>query len=195
MSNLFSNLTTLNCIYFAMVIAGLIYAVGLLLLGGFGDGDVSADAGADGDVGGLDIGDTDLQIFSPITAATFVTVFGATGLICTIGFDIDQRFSLVIAAFSGALVSLIVAYAYSRLLVEMHGTTEIRQADMIGAVAQVITPIPADGMGEVRFEIKNELISRPARSSDRTPISRGTTVVVEQIVAGAVIVRPQGRGP
>ena len=192
MSTLFSNFTTLNCIYFAMVIAGLIYAVGLLLLGEFGGGDGDAgDVGADGADGGVDFGDADLQIFSPITAATFVTVFGATGLVCTIGLDMDPRLSLVVAAVAGGTLSLIVAYIYGRVLVEMHGTTEISHEDMIGVIAQVTIPIPANGLGEVRLEVKRELISRPARSSDNTDIARGTTVVVEDIVPGAVIVRPK----
>lgn len=191
MFDFFDNLTTLNCVYFAMVVSGLIFAVALLLLGEFG-GD-GADAGADvsADVDGGLMGDMDLQIFSPITLATFITVFGATGLICTIGLDVDDRVSLIIAFVAGAIVSLVVALIYSKVLVEMHGTTEIRQADMIGVTGQVTVPIPPGGLGEVRFEIHNELMSRPARSSTQAPIARGTAVVIEEIAAGAAIVRPK----
>ena len=183
MPDVFANVSSLNCIYLAMVIAGLIYAIGLLLLGEFG-GD--ADGGdADGGVDG------DIQIFSPITGATFVTVFGATGLICTIGFGMDPRLSQIVAAFVGAVVSLLVAFVYSQVLIEMQGTTEIRQADMIGIQAEVSTPIPAQGTGEVRFILNNERLSRPARSRDRTAIPRGATVIIERTAADSVIVSPQ----
>ncbi|MEZ4770661.1 MAG: hypothetical protein R2844_19855 [Caldilineales bacterium] len=44
---------------------------------------------------------------------------------------------------------------------------------MIGIDAMVITPIPADGMGEVMFEV-SRWITRPARARyDNTAISRG----------------------
>lgn len=184
---------TLNCIYFAMVVAGLIYALGLLFLGQFGDGDHDvdgADFDHDVDSGGL-LGDADLHIFSPIVVATFVTVFGASGLIVTIGFGWDSRLSLVLAAVSGASVSLLVAFVYSKLLTEMHGTTQINEKDMVGRPAQVTTPIPADGLGAIIFEIGGERVTRSARSCDRTPIGRGTTVIVEEIIGGVLLVRPR----
>lgn len=189
-STLLENLNTLNCIYFAMVMAGLIFALGSLFLSEVGDGDSGADGGADADGDGGLFGDSDLRIFSPITIGTFMTVFGATGLICTIGLGAERRLSLMVAALAGAAISLLVAFIYSRLLVEMHGSTEIRQADMVGVEALVTTSIPAQGLGEVRFEISKEWIARPARSADNTPIARGSTVIVEQTAgAGVVIVR------
>lgn len=181
--------TTLNCIYFAMVIAGLIFALGTLMLGqlGGGDGDVDGDVDADGDFSSVG----DLRIFSPITMATFVTVFGATGLIATLGFGVDGRLSLVIALVVASVLSLIVAYVYSRILVVMQGSTDIRQADMIGMLGQVTTPIPAGGLGEVLFEISGERGIKPARAEDQGAIPRGITVVVKEVIGGVLVVQPR----
>jgi membrane protein implicated in regulation of membrane protease activity len=185
-----ANSTTLNCIYFSSLVAGLILALASMFLSGLGgdgaDGgaDVGADAGADGDGAG------DLTIFSPVTIGAFLAVFGGVGLITSVGLDMDARLSLVISGFAAAGISLLVAYVYSRLLIELHGSTNISEAEMVGLEGVVTTPIPASGLGEVQFEVHSERMSRPARSADNTPIPRGSTVVIEQVLgAGVVTVR------
>jgi hypothetical protein len=61
---------------------------------------------------------------------------------------------------------------------------------MVGVQAVVTTPIPANGLGEVRFEVHSERMSRPARSADGSAIARGSTVTIEQVLgAGVVIVQ------
>lgn len=189
------NVTALNCFFFGMLAGGLVFALGTLLLSGLGGGD-SGDAGdgADGGDAGGDGGDGsggDLKIFSPVTVATFMAVFGAVGLICTIGFGLDARISLLIAGVIAAIASLAIAAIYGRVLVALHGSTDIREADMVGIEATVTTPIPANGIGEVLFEVSKERMSRPARSADNTAIARGTTVVIEHASGGNVlVVRP-----
>ncbi|MEZ4770662.1 MAG: hypothetical protein R2844_19860 [Caldilineales bacterium] len=53
-----------------------------------------------------------MRIFSPVSLAAFMAVFGATGLIATIGFGTDARLSLLIAGLVAAGASLGVAFAY-----------------------------------------------------------------------------------
>ena len=188
------NVSALNCFYFGMLAGGLVFALGTLLLSGLGD---SGDGGGDGADAGADGGDGDgsggdLKIFSPVTLATFMAVFGALGLICTVGLELDARLSLLIAGLVAAVVSLVVAALYGRLLVALHGSTDIREVDMAGIEALVTTPIPPDGLGTVLFEISHERLSRPARSADNTAIASGTTVVIQQASGGNVlIVRPR----
>lgn len=183
-----ANATTLNCIYFSSLVAGLILALASVVLSGVGGGDGGADVdasiGADGDGAG------DLTIFSPVTIGAFLAVFGAVGLITAVGLDMDARLSLLIAGVSAAVISLLVAALYSRLLMELHGSTNIVEGEMVGLAGVVTTPIPADGLGEVRFDVHSERMSRPARAAGGAAIPRGATVVIEQVLgAGAVLVR------
>jgi membrane protein implicated in regulation of membrane protease activity len=180
-----------------MLAAGLIFALGTLLLSGLSGGDAGGDGGGDGGDGGGDGGDGgdagdgsggDLKIFSPVTLATFMAVFGGVGLICTIGLGLDPRVSLLIAGLVAIVASLAVAALYGRVLVALHGSTDIRETDMVGIEATVTTPIPANGIGEVLFEISKERMSRPARSADNDPIARGTIVVIQQASGGNVLV-------
>jgi membrane protein implicated in regulation of membrane protease activity len=183
-----ANATTLQCIYFSSLAAGLLLAVASMVLSGFGgaEGGAEADLGADGDGAG------DLAIFSPVSIGAFLAVFGAVGLITSIGFDIDARLSLLIAGVSAAAISLLVATLYSRLLIELHGSTNIAEQEMVGLEGVVITPIPDNGLGEVRFDIHSERMSRPARSADGIAIPRGAAVIIQEVLgAGVVLVRPR----
>lgn len=177
-----ANSTTLNCIYFSSLVSGLILAIASLILSDFGGNGADVDAGVDGD------GSGDLAIFSPVTIGAFLAVFGGVGLILTIGFDVDARLSLVLAGFAAAMIGLLVAYTYSRLLIELHGSTNISENEMVGVQAVVTTPIPANGLGEVRFEVHNERMSRPARSANGSAIARGSTVTIEQVVGAGVVI-------
>lgn len=180
--------TTLQCIYFSSLVAGLLLAVASLVLSGFG----GAEGGVDAHVDAPDDGSGDLAIFSPVSIGAFLVVFGAVGLITAVGFDMDARLSLLVAGLSAAVISLLVAMLYSRLMIELHGSTNIAEAEMVGLDGVVITPIPGDGLGEVRFDIHNERMSRPARSASGAAIPRGATVVIEEVLgAGVVLVRPR----
>ncbi len=183
-----ANATTLNCIYFSSLVAGLILALASVVWSGIGGGDGGADVGTD--IGADGDGAGDLTIFSPVTIGAFLAVFGAVGLITAVGFDMDARLSLLLAGISAAVISLLVAMVYSRLLIELHGSTNIAEAEMVGLAGVVTTPIPADGLGEVRFDVHSERMSRPARAADGAAIPRGVTVVIEQVLgAGVVLVR------
>lgn len=190
MDGLFGSSVTLNCIYFALAAAGVVFALLTLLLGElFGD----VDGGGDFDVGD-GATDGDLVIFSPITLATFVTVFGAAGLVSTLGFNADARTSLIIAFVAATALSLLVAVVYSKILTVMQSSTNIRPADMVGKVGQVTVPVPPDGLGEAIIEISGERYIKAARSFDNAPIPRGATVVVKEVIGGVLVVEPRHSG-
>ena len=92
------NLSTLNCVYFALFFVGVGYALFVVITGGLSDidmpdvdidipqvglpGDVDIPGGSiqigGGDVpaGGIDAPDVTVSPLSPITIATFITTFG-----------------------------------------------------------------------------------------------------------------------
>ena len=166
------NVSALNCFYFGMLAGGLVFALGTLLLSGLGDsgdgGGDGADAGADGGDGAGD-GDGsggDLKIFSPVTLATFMAVFGAVGLICTVGLDMDARLSLLIAGLVAAVVSLVVAALYGRLLVALHGSTDIREVDMAGHRSD------GDYTDPARWSRYSAFRDQPRAAEPASPLSR-----------------------
>jgi len=193
----FFNSVGITLLYLVLLGIGLVYAVVILIGGGFSDVDLP---GGDVDLGGAEAGPMDaggdasafkLPALSPATIASFVTAFGAFGLIALGLFNASGRASLAWAAGGGVLVAIGAHFAFSYFLIAPQGSSEVKTKDIVGAVAEVTTPIPADSVGEVAFVAQGGRMTYTAKTVTGTPIARGTTVVIEKVVGGVAVVRPQ----
>ena len=202
--------STLNCIYFALLGVGVIYAVIILITGGLHDIDVP---GLDIDIGEIDIGghhlpevpvhldfdhapsfdhgDVDVPSLSPITIASFVTAFGSFGLLAVYLFNVSDRFSLLWAAGGGLVVAIIAHFAFGYFLIAPQGSSEITARDVMGLTAEVITPIPVAGVGEIAFVAQGRRITSSARSAGGVPIPKGELVSIQSFTGSAAVVRPE----
>ena len=62
---------------------------------------------------------------------------------------------------------------------------------LIGIVAEITTPIPENGIGQIAFVAKGSRITYSARATDeQSPVERGTPVRIERIVGGMAYVSP-----
>jgi hypothetical protein len=202
------DLSALNCVYFALLGIGVIYAVIILIGGGLSDinlpdvdVDVSGldlggpdvpDASIHVDTGGADVGHGEVQVrpLSAVSIASFVTAFGALGIIGTELFQLEGRWSLLLAVGGAVVVAALANLAYGYFLIAPQGSSEIRTRDMLGAIGEVITPIPAGHLGEVALVARGTRITSSARSADGAAIGRGTVVKVTNIVGSVVLVTP-----
>ena len=197
----FLNSLGLTLLYLALLGIGIIYAVIILIGGALHDIHLP---GLDLQVGGHEIGPVHLDVdagashpetqvpsLSPITVASFVTAFGAFGLIALGLFNVSAQWSLAWAAGGGLVVAVIAHFAFGYFLIAPQGSSEVKLRDIVGAVAEVITPIPADSVGEVAFVAQGGRMTYTAKSATGTPIARGTTVVIEKVIGGVAVVLPQ----
>lgn len=204
----------LTVIYLALLGVGVLYAVVILLGGaahsfhlpGFhlpgldlhvGTHDIpihldtmhaNAGPGADFSVDHPKIG---LPSLSPITVSSFVTAFGGFGLIALGLLNSSPQWSLAWAAGGGLVLAILAHFAFGYFLIAPQGSSDVRLSDIVGAVGEVVTPIPAASVGEVAFVAQGGRVSYPAKSAAGVDIPRGTTVVIEKIISGVVVVRPQ----
>jgi hypothetical protein len=200
---------TLNCAYFALFFVGLGYAIFIVITGGLSDidlpdvdidvpqidlpGDVDipgADIhiGAADVAGGIDAPDVSVSPLSPITIATFVTVFGGVGVISLVFFEVDPRMSLVWATIGGVVSSGLMFLFYSQFLIRSQASSEIRTGDLVGLHAEVTVPIGEGSMGQVTYATKAGRMNSMARSSDGSPIPRGQLVRIVRTVGPQVLV-------
>jgi hypothetical protein len=202
--------STLNCIYFALLGVGVIYAVIILITGGLHEIDVP---GLDIDIGDVDIsghhlpevpvhidfdhapsfdhGNVDVPSLSPITIASFVTAFGSFGLLAVYLFNVSDRVSLLWAAGGGLVVAIIAHFAFGYFLIAPQGSSEVTARDILGLTAEVITPISADGVGQVAFVAQGRRVTFSARSASGAPVPKGALVSIESFTGSVAIVRPQ----
>lgn len=183
---------TLNCFYFTLIGIGILYALFILIGGGMHDLGTHFHLPLDfgGHVGvDLSHGEVGVPSLSPITIASFVTAFGAFGIIATQGFGASAGVSVLLGAVGAFIVAVLSHFAYFYLLVKPQGSSEVTQSDIVGATAEVTTPIPLSGTGEVAFVARGGRVSYPARSLDRVALPRGTTVTIIEMVGSVVGVR------
>ena len=194
------DLSLLNCFYFFLLLSGVLYAIFVMIAGGLHSIHLPA---FDIDLGHLhiphlgaghiDVGagghDVSLLSLSPIAIATFITSFGGIGLIATLGFHIDDVTSVVWATLGSAIVAIASHFAFFYFFIAPQASSALSANDMIGHVAEVITPIPATSVGEVAYISMGERHTATARSIDGTAISRGSSVTIERIAGTLLIVK------
>jgi len=163
----FSSLTTLNCVFLFLLLAGVIWTV-IVLIGGAVAGvdlpNVDIDVPGVDLPGSVDIPNIDFHVdhdisfdqgsvgvspLSPITIASFVTSFGGLGLIGTQLLRLPDVVSLFFGGAGAALIAGGMFLFYSRVLVAGEGSSTVRMSDIRGKQAEVIVPIPKDGLGQV----------------------------------------------
>lgn len=191
----------ISLIYLAFLGIGIIYAIIILIGGALHDIHIP---GLDIHLAGHEIGHAHVDVaagssvdhpsvkipsLSPITVASFVTAFGAFGLISLGLFSATRQTSLVWAVIGGLIIAIIAHFAFGFFLIAPQGSSDVKFHDIVGAVAEVITPIPADSVGEVAFVAQGGRITYTAKSATGVPISRGATVLIEDVIGGVAIVR------
>jgi membrane protein implicated in regulation of membrane protease activity len=172
----------LTLTYIALAVVGCGYVALALVMGQAFDGDGGGEAGD---------GAFSFSFLSPLSLATFCGATGALGLLARFGLHLSDAASVAVALPAALLFTYAVTYAAWRLLVSSTGTQTVRQADLTGATAEVLTPIPQDGLGEVVALVRGQRHTAPARTADGSPVPRGVIVSVERVAGVTLIVRPE----
>ena len=176
---------TIGLIYIALLLVGVIYAFASGTLGWLSDlghGDVSVDASGHFDAGHA-------HPISGTTLATFVTGFGAGGIVAHYVVKLGLLGGLLVAAASGVVLAA-AAYGVLELIFKhTQAGSEFALESLVGREAEVITPIPENGMGEVAYLVKGQRDRSAARSVDGASVAKGSAVVIERVMGSTLYVR------
>jgi hypothetical protein len=174
-------------VYLGCLVLGLVFSVASAFLGHlFGHDGLGghADVGSGGHAGaGADhSGVPGLSAFSPTTICAFVTAFGGFGLIFTrIPATQSVWISAPLAILGGLLVGMGTLWIFGLMFHYTQSSSEGRSIDMVGRTATVITPIPADGVGEIAYVQRGTRYTAPAREQNGKSVASGQTVKVTRI--------------
>lgn len=198
----------LTLTYLGLAVLGAGYLVFSVFLGHFDfGGDGHADAGPGGHGGeshmdyGVDAGghasasadgpaaaDFHFPFFSPLALATLFACIGGYGLIALHGFRLEEATSIGVAIPAAVATAYLVTYAGWRIVGSSRGSSQIRLQDLAGAQAEVITPIPAGGVGEVAALVSGQRYTAPAREARGREVPRGAHVRVLKMVGSTLLV-------
>jgi len=186
----------LNIIYSASLFIGVVYAVFVLFFHGIGDvlGDFHFDLDTHGALSELHLIDThgahEATGVSTLAIAGFISSFGAFGLIAVTLFGAGNIASLFTALLGGIVIG-IAGQVFFLYILSPTISSEVRQTKLIGTVAEIITPIPANGVGQIAFVAEGSRVTYSARATDENlAVERGTPVRIERIVGGMAYVAP-----
>jgi hypothetical protein len=129
------------------------------------------------------------SILSSRVLSVFVTAFGGFGALAS-NYGFSLAASSAIGFGSGVVFGGIIYY-FARFLFGQQASTEVRSIDIAGRNARVVVAIPANGIGQVRVQIGEELVDKVAKSHDGGAVAENCIVKIEQALGELVVVRKQ----
>lgn len=132
-----------------------------------------------------------LGLLNPLSIATFLTFFGLTGVIVSIGFKLPEIVSLPLAGVAGWLAVQLVVHTIAWLFETMGSSSEARMEDLVGRMAEVTVPIGTGKVGEITYIIKSKRYASPAKAVDSTqPLIKRTKVMISEVQDHLMLVEP-----
>lgn len=181
----------LSTIYLLCLGVGLLFTIVSALMGHiFGGHDGLGDAGGHFESG---FGGHDMPSFSAISPASisaFITAFGGVGLILTrIKATSDPWINVPLSMLAAFGIAAGVVFVFRSFIHATQSSSESRVSGVVGLSATIITPIPANGVGEIAYVHGGSRYSAPAREEDGTPLPGGSTVKITRVVGTQFYVR------
>lgn len=152
-------------------------------------GHEGAGGHAEAGIGGGDM--PGFAALSPTTIAAFVTAFGGIGMVLSkIQKTSSPWISVPLSAIGGFVIAGIVLVLFRAVFRHTQASSEARVAKLIGTTANIITPIPANGVGEIAYVNAGTRYTAPARSLSGAEIANGKAVRISRIVGSQFYVEP-----
>lgn len=126
-------------------------------------------------------------LFSTRILSVFVTAFGGFGAVGTY-YGLSTVTASGLGFVSGTGFALVI-FAFARFLYGQQASSEVRTTDLIGQSARVVVGIPAEGVGQVRCRVGEELVDKIAREAEGRAVAENAIVRIEEVLGDTVVVR------
>lgn len=164
-------------VYIGCLTFGVLYTVLSIVLGshGFEHGGI--------DHGGLQGQDADdmPSPLNPVVIAGAIAAFGAAGVVGKAGFGMGELASAAFSAVCAAAAGTAVFFGIVKFFYRAKANTHFSEKNLINSEAEVLTPIPAQGVGEIVYNMNGMRNSLPAMSKHNEFLGRGETVIIQSI--------------
>ena len=172
-------------IYTACLTLGLLFAIISAfaghLFGGHDGGDIGT--GGHAEAGYDHSGVPGVSFFSPTVLACFVTAFGACGLILMhVESTRNVWINAPLSAVAGAVMAFLALLMFNWMFSKTSSSSESRVASLMGLTASIVTPIPANGVGEIAYVQGGSRYTAPARTETGVAVAAGKPVRITRVV-------------
>lgn len=176
-------------VYIGCLAFGILYSAVSFLLGSHGFDHSGLDHG--GGAGGH-AASHDAEVpspFNPLVISCAIIAFGAVGLIGNAGFGMGDLASAIVALGFAGVIGAAIFFGVVKFMYNSQSNSVFSMEDLIGTDAEVITPIPAHGMGEITYSINGVRYNQSAGSFTQEEIGRGAAVIIRSIAGNAAVVQ------
>ncbi|MGB1040323.1 MAG: hypothetical protein ACPGVD_05585 [Flavobacteriales bacterium] len=184
MGDFFSDMTTLEMIFWVTALIGSLIFIVLFALSFIGlDSDMEMDTDLEVET------DTGLgvQFFTFKNTMAFFTIFGWTGIVC-LDNGMSNGVSTLIAVLAGAAMMVLMGFLFLWIskLAES-GTLKISNA--IGNVGEVYLSIGANRsrIGKISIDVQGSKRELSALSDETTDLKQGEVIKVTEVVSGEIL--------
>lgn len=163
-------------VFLAITAVGFVFLIVSLIFGEifeFFDHDVDMDHGP--------------GFLSTRVIAVFITAFGAFGAIAMSN-GYSTGVSTLVGAGSGIVFGGLMTM-FGKFLYGQQASSDVIASDLVGRPARVTVAIPANGIGQVRCRIGEELVDKIAQARGGMAIAENTAVEIEEVLGETVIVK------
>jgi membrane protein implicated in regulation of membrane protease activity len=172
-------------VYTACLALGLMFTIISAFAGHLfgGHGGMDVGTGGHAEAGYDHSGVPGISFFSPTVLACFVTAFGACGLILShIESARSPWISAPISAVAGLLMAGLAFLLFNWMFHKTQSSSESHVGSLVGQAASIVTPIPANGVGEIAYVQGGSRYTAPARTESGTPVPAGKPVRITRVV-------------
>jgi membrane protein implicated in regulation of membrane protease activity len=170
-------------IYTICLVLGLMFTVASAFMGHLFGGHEPVGEGGQADTGADSGGVPGLSLFSPTVLASFITAFGAFGMILS-GIPATHAvwLSAPLSLLGGILVATVVLWLFNAMFRKTQSSSEGQVKDLIGRTAAIVSPIPENGVGEISYVQSGSRYTAPARHEKGQAVPNGRTVRITRVV-------------
>lgn len=185
LNNQFGNVSEAYMIIYEVCLAvGLLFTIITAVVGHFfAHGADHVGTGGHAEAGYDQTGLPGISFFSPTVLACFVTAFGASGMVLSrIHATESVWVSAPLALLSGVTIAFLAFLFFNWIFQKTQSSSESRVSSLLGQTASIITPIPANGVGEIAYVQGGTRYTAPARTESGLPVGPGKPVRINRIV-------------
>jgi membrane protein implicated in regulation of membrane protease activity len=172
-------------IYAICLAVGLIFTIFSAVAGHFfggHDGHVDIGTGGHAEAGYDHSGVPGMSFFSPTVLASFVTAFGACGMILrSIPSTSSYWISAPISGVAGLVMASLAFWLFNTMFKHTESSSESKVGSLVGQSAFIVSPIPENGVGEIAYVQGGTRYTAPAREANGKPVSAGKSVRITKI--------------
>jgi len=125
-----------------------------------------------------------VSILSPITVSTFLTGFGAAGVVTSMGLGLPAVVNVPVSFATATGLAYAGFRLFVRYFVLAQSSSESRVADLVGNPAEVSVTIAPGGLGAITYTDVGRRFSMPARGVGGQSFARGEQVFILRVEGG-----------